>query len=74
VFEKDHKVHWDDTTILQIESTMKYRKKKEAAHMAFTKQSFSQPSINSLMQVSTMKKHTPTTCHLSSVEGGHLWK
>jgi hypothetical protein len=74
ITEKDHEVYYDDTTILQIKSKMKYWEQEEEAHMTFTKHSFSQPSIISLMQLLTVKKHPPTTCHFSSVKGGHLWE
>jgi hypothetical protein len=45
VFEKNHKIKFDNTTTLKTEN-MKYREHKEAAHMAFAKPTFSHPHID----------------------------
>jgi hypothetical protein len=44
-YEKGHKVGWDEARILNIENHSKYRKYKEAAHMACSIDPISQPSF-----------------------------
>jgi hypothetical protein len=43
--KEGHRVGWDETRILEIESNSKYRKYKEAAHMACLINLISQPSL-----------------------------
>jgi hypothetical protein len=45
-YEEGHKVGWDETSVLNIESHSKYRKYKEAAHMACYIDPISQPSLD----------------------------
>jgi hypothetical protein len=45
-YEEGHKVGWDKARILDIESHSRYRKYKEAAHMACSINPISQPSLD----------------------------
>jgi hypothetical protein len=45
-YEEGHKVGWDEARILDIDSHRKYRKYKEAAHMASSIDPISQPSLD----------------------------
>jgi hypothetical protein len=45
-YEEGHKVGWDEARVLDIESHRKYRKYKEAAHMACYIDPISQPSLD----------------------------
>jgi hypothetical protein len=43
--EKGHRVSWDNARISGIESSGRYRKYKESAHMAFLTNPISQPNL-----------------------------
>jgi hypothetical protein len=45
-YEEGHRVGWDDARILEIESSSRYRKYKESAHMACLTNPISQPSFD----------------------------
>ncbi|PNF42699.1 hypothetical protein B7P43_G14177 [Cryptotermes secundus] len=45
-YEEGHRVGWDEAKILDIESHIRYRKYKEAAHMACSANPISQPSLD----------------------------
>lgn len=44
-FESGHKIKWENTSILQTERSLTQRKYKEAAHMSFSDNAISQPSL-----------------------------
>jgi hypothetical protein len=46
-YKEGHKVGWDKARILDIESHSRYRKYKEAAHMACSVNLISPPSLDS---------------------------
>jgi hypothetical protein len=45
-YEEGHKVGWNEARILDIKSHSKYKKYKEAAHMACSINPISQPSLD----------------------------
>jgi hypothetical protein len=45
-YEEDHEVMWDEARVLEVESKSRYRKYKESAHMACSRNPISQPSLD----------------------------
>jgi hypothetical protein len=45
-YEEGHRVAWDETRILEIESNSRYREYKESAHMACLTNPISQSSLD----------------------------
>jgi hypothetical protein len=45
-YKESHKVGWDESRVLDIESHSKYSKYKEAAHMACSIDPITQPSLD----------------------------
>jgi predicted GIY-YIG superfamily endonuclease len=44
--EEDHRIDWDNAKVLATESDSRYRKYKESAHMVFSDNPISQPSLD----------------------------